>query len=198
MPNVYPVCKRCFYLLSKYVWAERVMMLFYWSQRETMAKGCNWPPADRHTPNMHAWTHAANPHTLFLFFLEKTLFNQIWNYLGMTKVIMQRKSLNLTCEKQALMQLQQIRSRTWPSLCSNMSKSIWSCLSKTVLWLVNMYFEITIGTFILVFNGRVSNRVSHLRRNLKTINAYWAEMQSCAISESATWVMGLSRGETHS
>lgn len=50
--DVYLVCKKCFYLLSKYVWAQRVMMLLYRSGRETMVKGCKcWP---LHT---HACTH---------------------------------------------------------------------------------------------------------------------------------------------
>lgn len=39
VPDVYLVCKKCFYLVSKYVWAHRVMMLLYWSGRETMVKG---------------------------------------------------------------------------------------------------------------------------------------------------------------
>lgn len=51
VPDVYLVCKKCFYLVSKYVWAHRVMMLLYWSGRETMAKGYKcWPPLSPRTP----------------------------------------------------------------------------------------------------------------------------------------------------
>lgn len=59
--DVYLVCKKCFYLVSKYVWAHRVMMLLYWSGRETMVEGYKCWPQLPPTPHSISLFHSEPP-----------------------------------------------------------------------------------------------------------------------------------------
>lgn len=49
--DVYLVCKKCFYVVSKYVWAQRVMMLLYCQGGKQCSKGAS---ADPQTPYAHS------------------------------------------------------------------------------------------------------------------------------------------------
>lgn len=117
VPDVYLVCKKCFYLLSKYVWAQRVMMLLYRSGRETMVKGCKcWSPL----------THS-HTHTLSLLYSPSLLLALPCTLMCMGKLVHAHKhALSLSQIQTAMHEHTHINTHThMPGPCCPIPTPPW-------------------------------------------------------------------------